>query len=615
MTNPSDLEQFILELINRARSDPAAEAARLGISLNEDLSPGTISSDPKDPLAFDLNLIDAARDHTAWMFSTNIFSHTGENGSRPSERMADAGYVFGGGSGSGENIAVIGSSTFMTASRREQNAAQLHENLFKSSGHRKNLMKVNFESIGLGEAVGLFEISGTTYNSSMVTQKFAYNATGPFLSGVIYTDADKSGLYSPGEGIGGVQVTAGGAASQSWSSGGYTLDVTSGPVTLSFGPGGAQSLTVEMDGNVKVDLVDGDRVETTGSVTLLAGLSDVTHLGLFGGHSVGTGAANRMIGGGGHDTFAGLSGDDVIEGLGGRDMLQGGAGDDTLRGQLGSDSLHGGDGDDMLAGGSSSDRLTGGDGHDELYGGSSADTLFGGYGGDTLWGQDGDDALAGDQGTDTLYGGDGDDRLEGGSSADDLYGGEGVDRIHGNGSADRLIGGGGGDFLYGGNGDDTVTGDEGADQLFGGGGADRIEGGAGADFLNGGGDNDDLFGGSGGDTLRGAAGRDSLLGEGGDDMLEGGTGFDTLNGGLGADRLTGGAGEDIFEFRDAAFGTDRIVDFEDGADRIRFAPAVASGFGALTITESNGDTEITVAGGTVIVEGVTGLTADDFLFA
>ena len=35
-----DEEQLVIELINRARANPAAEAARLGIDLNEGLQPG-----------------------------------------------------------------------------------------------------------------------------------------------------------------------------------------------------------------------------------------------------------------------------------------------------------------------------------------------------------------------------------------------------------------------------------------------------------------------------------------------------------------------------------------------------------------------------------------------
>ena len=44
-------DQYILELVNRARLDPAGEAARLGIDLNEGLAAGTISATPKDPYA------------------------------------------------------------------------------------------------------------------------------------------------------------------------------------------------------------------------------------------------------------------------------------------------------------------------------------------------------------------------------------------------------------------------------------------------------------------------------------------------------------------------------------------------------------------------------------
>ena len=39
-------------LINRARLDPAGEAARDGIDLNEGLSPGTLSATSRQPLAF-----------------------------------------------------------------------------------------------------------------------------------------------------------------------------------------------------------------------------------------------------------------------------------------------------------------------------------------------------------------------------------------------------------------------------------------------------------------------------------------------------------------------------------------------------------------------------------
>ncbi len=48
---PTAHEQYLLELINRGRLDPPAEAARYGIDLNQGLAPGTITTEPKQPLA------------------------------------------------------------------------------------------------------------------------------------------------------------------------------------------------------------------------------------------------------------------------------------------------------------------------------------------------------------------------------------------------------------------------------------------------------------------------------------------------------------------------------------------------------------------------------------
>src|SRR4051812_36432660 len=58
---PTANEQLMVELINRARANPAVEAARLGIDLNEGLSAGTISTAAKQPLAINPNLTDGAR--------------------------------------------------------------------------------------------------------------------------------------------------------------------------------------------------------------------------------------------------------------------------------------------------------------------------------------------------------------------------------------------------------------------------------------------------------------------------------------------------------------------------------------------------------------------------
>src|SRR5687767_10501834 len=48
---PTAFEQYVIELINRARANPSAEAKRYGIDLNEGLAGGTISSGARQPLA------------------------------------------------------------------------------------------------------------------------------------------------------------------------------------------------------------------------------------------------------------------------------------------------------------------------------------------------------------------------------------------------------------------------------------------------------------------------------------------------------------------------------------------------------------------------------------
>ncbi len=95
-----------------------------------------------------------------------------------------------------------------------------------------------------------------------------------------------------------------------------------------------------------------------------------------------------------------------------------------------------------------------------------------------------------------------------------------------------------------------------------------------------------LGGGGGGDGLTGSAAANRLLGRGGDDLLSGlggndrllgGDGNDTLAGGAGADTLAGGLGADRFvlklasESTVAGPGRDRILDFEQGQDRIDLA--------------------------------------------
>lgn len=157
-----------------------------------------------------------------------------------------------------------------------------------------------------------------------------------------------------------------------------------------------------------------------------------------------------------------------------------------------------------------------------------------------------------------IYGSQHKDDLRGDNSANVISGGSGNDVLYGYNGNDRLYGGAHNDRIYGGLDNDVLFGESGKDVLFGDGGNDSLYGGADDDILYGNDGNDKLYGENGADKLFGGAGKDTLSGGSGDDRIYGGTGNDTLS---------GGSGKDIFFFGKNE-GTDRILDFQSGIDRI-----------------------------------------------
>jgi len=337
---PTDDEQYMLELVNRARSDPGAEAARLGVSL------GSIPATPKQPLAFDADLIEAARLHSVWMLDADVFSHTGAGGSSAGQRMAAAGYDFTGSWTWGENIAYRSGTA--TASTVES----LHDALFRSSGHRANILNPNFREAGMGIEDGGFR----GFTATMATQDFAKSGTEAFLTGVAFGDRDGDRFYDPGEGWGAVRVEAkasGGATwtTTTWDSGGFTLALPAGGYSVSFSGGGlaapvTKPITVG-SANVKLDLTDAD---ARPSGVALAGTAGDDRL-------TGTAMDDALSGGAGRDRLYGLDGDDRLEGGDGHDYLDGGGGRDALLGGAGNDWIMGNAGADVMTGGGGADRF------------------------------------------------------------------------------------------------------------------------------------------------------------------------------------------------------------------------------------------------------------------
>ena len=339
MSELSAREQLFLELVNRARMDPAGEAKRFGVSVNSGLASGTISTAPKQVLASNAFLASSADAHSQWMLDTDKFSHTGVNGSDHHDRMTDAGYVFSGNWMSGENIAWTGNTASIDA-----NASIFthHRNLFLSPGHRENIMKDEFREIGIGSLTGQFVNQGTAYNGLMTTQNFAKSGSDRFVTGVHYGDDDNDNFYSIGEGQSGrsAQLFQNGvavASTTSLSAGGYNLKTNvTGSVEVVFSGGGLaeeNGAAFALTGlNVKVDLVDNNTIESNVSITLTRGSDNASLLGQSKASLVGNSDNNTLIGNTAANIFYGLDGDDVIIGRSGKDRIIGGAGHDRLTG-------------------------------------------------------------------------------------------------------------------------------------------------------------------------------------------------------------------------------------------------------------------------------------------
>ena len=258
--SPTNHEQLMLELVNKARANPAAEAARLKIGLNDDLPKDhQITPTPKQPLPFHPALIASSRAHSKWMVDTDIFSHTGIGGSDAGMRMESSGFLFSGTFSWGENISAVWEPEELDLVKMTHD---MHDGLFRSKTHRPNICGEDFVEIGIGFNTGDF--MGNS-KSLLGTQNFAASSKflpDPFLLGVVFQDADKDGAYDAGEGIPGVTVTL---ADGSWdavtsSSGGYALPYTgSGSLDVIFSGGrlaSAVTRTISRAGkNIKVDLV------------------------------------------------------------------------------------------------------------------------------------------------------------------------------------------------------------------------------------------------------------------------------------------------------------------------------------------------------------------------
>ncbi len=267
----TDSEQYMLELVNRARANPGAEIDRVNvgqtkiIQLNDDLAPGTISNTAKQPLAPQQSLITAAGLHAQDMLDRNYFSHTTQGAKTTfDQRITNQGYNW---NRVTENI---GYSARSYSVSQTQFINEVHEGLIRSGGHRENIMDPDVNEVGIGARFGAFTDTdkGVTYDfAEMVTEDFGRRNLNPYITGVVYTDSNNDDFYTIGESIRSGTVTAVNVSSGTTFSdtigvsGAYGLVVPAGSynVTARFTLNGSarvfqnQSTVVVSTSNVKVD--------------------------------------------------------------------------------------------------------------------------------------------------------------------------------------------------------------------------------------------------------------------------------------------------------------------------------------------------------------------------
>ncbi len=254
----SALEQLALERVNRARLLPAAEATRFGIAIDEGI-PGQLNATPRQPVAANELLTQAARSHSTDMLNRDYFAHDTPEGVTPFQRMTQAGYTW---ITAGENLAWRGTTGQLDepAFVEAQHADLFVDSGIAGRGHRVTMLTAGFREVGVAVVYGMFRYQGTDFKALMQTQDYgASSGNRCFVLGVVYNDSNGNGQYDYGEGVANSTVTLDGTAKQTNAGGGYTFTVSqAGTYLLQFDAGPAQNLTLAAGApNLKADLVNG----------------------------------------------------------------------------------------------------------------------------------------------------------------------------------------------------------------------------------------------------------------------------------------------------------------------------------------------------------------------
>ncbi len=287
--DPSQDEQYYLELLNRARMNPPAAGVEISNTTDPDVSSefnywatqdaneptrASIKSDfatyqPKQPLAMNASLLAAARAHSQDMLDNNYQGHQGTDGSFPADRAQKAGYPSlypGYPPYVGENAAAYANSVYNAYAGWLIDFGIPNDTQW---GHRNNCLEFRGGSDTINPGYtecgpGMIPNPGGGYPATtgpLVSTLDLGDAGKHFILGAVYNDQNKNGRYDPGEGMAGVRIDVAGASyyAVSATQGGYAIPYSgpNGSVTVTASGGAFPTpvtKTIDFEGeNVKVD--------------------------------------------------------------------------------------------------------------------------------------------------------------------------------------------------------------------------------------------------------------------------------------------------------------------------------------------------------------------------
>ncbi len=188
---PTDQEQYMLQLLNEARTNPAAAAQMLTTDLTPDVqatlqyynvniqatAQKIASATPQPPLAWNADLAASALSQSQYQANNQIQTHTGAGGSSSQQRMQQAGY---------NNIASSSENAFAySTSVEEAMQAFLIDWGVPSDGHRINIQQPGVSASNAYRDVGIGIVqtspSNPNFGPMVITQDFASqtNEQGP----------------------------------------------------------------------------------------------------------------------------------------------------------------------------------------------------------------------------------------------------------------------------------------------------------------------------------------------------------------------------------------------------------------------------------------------------